>query len=86
MLTVGQSHTPGTFLGFFLLEVAGMIISIVMLRSNIFSKINAYAGILGFSNLAGYRVLFIFFGIERCDDDALHGRRAFEYGLVHLDR
>jgi hypothetical protein len=48
MLSVGQSHTPGTFLGFFLVELAGVLISIVMLRSQIFSKITAYAGIIGF--------------------------------------
>ena len=45
----GASHTPGTFLGFFFLEAAGVLISIVMLRGGIFSKINAYAGIFGFS-------------------------------------
>ena len=49
MLSVGASHTPGTFLGFFFLEAAGVLISIVMLRGGIFSKINAYAGIFGFS-------------------------------------
>jgi len=51
MLSVGQSHTPGTFLGFFLSEVAGIIISIVMLRGKVFSKVNAYLGILGFGLL-----------------------------------
>lgn len=51
MLSVGQSHTPGTFLGFFLAEVAGMMLSIIMLQSRIFSKTAAYAGILGFSLL-----------------------------------
>ncbi len=44
MLSVGQSHTPGTFLGFFLSEVAGMIISIVMLRGKVFNKVTAYVG------------------------------------------
>ena len=64
MLTVGQSHTPGTFLGFFLSEVAGIIISVVMLRSNIFSKINAYAGILGFSVLLVIEFFSTFFGLS----------------------
>ena len=64
MLTVGQSHTPGTFLGFFLSEVAGIIISVVMLRSNIFSKINAYAGILGFSILLVIEFFSTFFGLS----------------------
>src|SRR5680860_635542 len=48
MLSVGGSHTSGTFLGFFLGEVAGITISLVMLRGKIFSKVNAFVGILGF--------------------------------------
>jgi hypothetical protein len=57
MLSVGQSHTPGSFLGFFFVEVAGVMISAVMLRSRIFSKFTAYAGILGF----GMLLVFEFF-------------------------
>jgi hypothetical protein len=57
MLAVGQSHTPGTFLGFFLAEIAGILISVVMLRSGIFSKATAYAGIVGF----GLLLVFEFF-------------------------
>ena len=41
MLSVGASHTPGTFLGFFLVEAAGVLISFVMLHSRIFSKASA---------------------------------------------
>ena len=48
MLSVGQSHTPGTFIAFFLSEFAGLLISVVMLRDKLFSKANAYVGILGF--------------------------------------
>jgi hypothetical protein len=51
MLSVGQSHTPGTFLGFFFIEAAGVLISFVMLRSRIFGKFAAYAGMLGFAML-----------------------------------
>ena len=51
MLAVGQSHTPGTFLAFFLLEAAGVIMSLVMLHSGIFSKATAVAGLLGFGML-----------------------------------
>jgi hypothetical protein len=54
MLSVGQSHTPGTFLGFFLMEVAGIMISVVMLQSKVFSRATAYTGMLGFG------LLFIF--------------------------
>ena len=51
MLSVGESHTPGTFLGFFLSEIAGILISIVMLRSRIFKAFTAYFGILGYGLL-----------------------------------
>ena len=57
MLSVGQSHTPGTFLSFFFVEVAGIIISVVMLRGGIFGKFTAYAGILSF----GMLLVFEFF-------------------------
>jgi hypothetical protein len=57
LLSVGQSHTPGTFLGFFLTEIAGIMISLVMLHSKIFSKVTAYVGILGF----GFLLVFEFF-------------------------
>ncbi len=56
MLSVGQSHTPGTFLGFFLSEIAGIMISLVMLRGNIFSKTSAWAGILGGASLLIFEV------------------------------
>ena len=51
MLSVGQSHTPGTFLGFFFSAAAGIVISIVMLRGKVFNSLNAYFGIVGFSLL-----------------------------------
>ncbi|HEX6305157.1 MAG TPA: hypothetical protein VFZ76_13265 [Anaerolineales bacterium] len=60
MLSVGQSHTPGTFLGFFLSEVAGIVISIVMLHSGIFSRVSANAGILGFGILLVFEIFSSF--------------------------
>jgi hypothetical protein len=48
MLSTGQSHTPGTFLGFFLGDIAGLMISVVMLRSRVFDKVNAFTGIIAF--------------------------------------
>ena len=51
LLSIGQSHTSGTFLGFFLLELAGILMSLVMLHGGILSKVSAYAGICGFSIL-----------------------------------
>lgn len=56
LLAVGQSHTPGTFIGFSLSEIAGMLISFVMLRGGIFGKFNAYTGILGFGMLFVYEI------------------------------
>lgn len=51
MLSVGESHIPGTFIGFFLGEIAGIIISVVMLWGKVFSKTNAFVGIIGFTFL-----------------------------------
>ena len=56
MLSVGESHTPGTFIAFFLSEVAGILISFVMLRSKVFTPLNAYFGILGFSLLLIFEI------------------------------
>lgn len=56
MLSVGESHTPGTFLAFFFAESAGVLISIVMLRDKIFSKVTAFAGILGFGCMLIFEV------------------------------
>jgi hypothetical protein len=60
LLAVGQSHTPGTFFGFFLTELAGVLISVVMLRSMIFSRSSAYAGLLGFGLLLIFEIIASF--------------------------
>lgn len=60
MLSVGQSHTPGTFLAFFLTEVAGIVISAVMLRSRVFGRVSAYAGLVGFVLLLVFEFLASF--------------------------
>ncbi|MEW5868562.1 MAG: hypothetical protein AB1894_04750 [Chloroflexota bacterium] len=60
MLSVGASHSPGTFLGFFLLEAAGIMISLVMLRSQVFGKAAAYAGLFGFGVLLIFEYLSSF--------------------------
>jgi len=54
MLSIGQSHTPGTFLAFILSETAGILMAVVALRGGVFSRITAYLGI------AGYGLLFLF--------------------------
>jgi len=51
MLSVGESHVPGTFIGFSLGEIAGITISVVMLWGKVFSKTNAFVGIFGFTFL-----------------------------------
>ena len=56
LLAVGQSHVPGTFIGFCLGEIAGILISVVMLQGGIFSKFSAWTGILGFGLLGVYEI------------------------------
>lgn len=60
LLSVGQSHTPGTFLAFFLSEIAGLLMSLVMLRGKVFSPGTASAGIAGFGLLAVFEILSSF--------------------------
>jgi hypothetical protein len=60
MLSVGQSHTPGTFLAFFLSEIGGIAISLVMLRGRMFSRVAAYAGIVGYGLLFVFEILSSF--------------------------
>lgn len=47
VLAQGEDFTPGAFPGFFLNEMATIMIAGVMLRGNIFSKATGYAGLLG---------------------------------------
>jgi len=56
MLSVGRSHSPGTFIAFFLGELAGILMSVVMLRGGVFSKTTALVGIAGFSLLMIFEV------------------------------
>ena len=60
MLSVGASHSPGTFLAFVLVESAGALISYIMLRAKIFSKAAAYVGMLGFGLLLIFEFLSSF--------------------------
>jgi len=56
MLSVGRSHSLGTFISFFLGELAGILMSVVMLRGKIFSKATALTGIIGFTLLLIFEV------------------------------
>jgi hypothetical protein len=60
MLSVGRSHSPGTFVGFFLAELAGILMSVVMLRGKVFSKTAALTGIIGFTLLMIFEVISSF--------------------------
>ncbi len=61
LTNTNQRAVEGFNMGFFLLSTAGMIISIVMLRSKTFSKVISYVGILTFTiSLFDYiRVVFM---------------------------
>jgi len=48
LVNTNQRAVGGFNMGLFLLSIAGLIYSVVMLRSNIFSKLTAYVGILAF--------------------------------------
>ncbi len=56
ILSVGKSHSLGTFMGFFPGEIAGILMSVVMLRSKIFGKVTALVGIIGFTLLSIFEV------------------------------
>ena len=56
MLAVGQSHTPGTFIAFFLSESSSLLMSVVLLRGNLFSKTNANVGFVGFAFMLIFEV------------------------------
>jgi hypothetical protein len=60
LLAVGESHTPGTFPAFALVETAGFCMSLIMLRSGVFHKVTAYAGMLGFGVLFAHEIISSF--------------------------
>lgn len=65
MLARGAHGSPGIFPGFFIPVIAGLIISIVMLKGRVFSKINSWAGIIGSILMMLYVILVNFVpGVE----------------------
>jgi hypothetical protein len=56
VLARGEDFTPGSFIGFFFTEIAGLAISLVMLSGKVFSKSTAYSGIVGFALLSVFTV------------------------------
>jgi hypothetical protein len=97
LLSIGQSHTPGTFLGFFLSEVGGILLSLVMLRGQVFSRTVAYAGIAAFGLFSVFEILSSFVpslhdvaliiamggGLASMAWYTLIARRLFQLGHVH---
>lgn len=63
MLAQGAHGSPAIFPGFFIPNIANLIMSIVMLKGNVFSKINSWLGILG-SILMSMYVILVNFGHE----------------------
>jgi len=65
MLARGAHGSSGIFLGFFIPNFAGLIISIVMLKGRVFSKINSLIGIIGSILIMLYIILVNFVsGVE----------------------
>jgi hypothetical protein len=60
MLARGAHGSLGVFIGFVLPNLAGIIMSVVMLQGQIFNKITAYLGIVGSSLLVIYLILVTF--------------------------
>jgi hypothetical protein len=60
MLARGEHGSLGVFFGFALPTISAFLMSLVMLRGRIFSKINSYVGIVGNALLLVYVVLVTF--------------------------
>jgi hypothetical protein len=59
-LLAQEDISPGSFMGFFIPEIAGILMSVVMLRSRIFSRWTAWAGILGETFLLIFNIFAAF--------------------------
>lgn len=65
MLARGAHGSAGIFIAFFIPNVAGLIMSMVMLKAGIFSKINSWLGIIGSILIMLYIILVNFVpGVE----------------------
>jgi hypothetical protein len=61
MIARGADFTPGSFVGFFLTEIAAIGFSLIMLRSRVFGRAIAYLGTVGFALLSVFTVCSTFF-------------------------
>jgi hypothetical protein len=60
LLAQGADLTPGTFLGLFLVQVAGLVMTGTMLRGTVFSKWTGRVGMVGFCLMAVFFILTAF--------------------------
>lgn len=60
VLACGEDFTPGSFIGLILGGIAAIMVSFVMLRGRIFGKATAWTGIIGFTFLSVFTILFTF--------------------------
>jgi hypothetical protein len=66
MLAQGAHGSPGIFLGFFIPNIANLILSFVMLKAGIFGRINSWLGIFGSIFMMIYVILVNFStGVEK---------------------
>ena len=61
LIARGADFTPGSFVGFFLTEIAAIGFSLSMLRSRLFGRSIAYLGIVGFVFLSIFTICSTFF-------------------------
>ena len=57
MLALGESHTPGTFVAFLLLQSGALLNSSLMLRSEHFARATAVTGLLGSALLLTFEIV-----------------------------
>jgi hypothetical protein len=60
LLAQGADLTPGTFVGLFLAQVAGLLMASMMLSGRVFSKWNGRTGLAGFSLMSVFFILTAF--------------------------
>jgi len=60
LLAVGRSHSPGTFIAFFFGNLAGILMSVVLLQGNIFGAKTSVMGLIGFSILLIFELYVLF--------------------------
>jgi hypothetical protein len=60
LLAQGADLTSGTFFGLFITQIAGLLISSVMLKGNVFGKWTGRAGLAGFSLMTIFFILTAF--------------------------